>query len=269
MQPSRVLGALVAISSACLAGPALAADPPAAEAPVVPPPAALTPPEAAPPPPPPPAEAPPTPPPVAAPQAAPAAPNGAPDGAAPAAGKGMPRVHIEADRENVRLMRIDAIYSGLDGEGIMVHPVCKAPCDEVVDAREGHTYFLAGPGMIPSRGFRLKNTTGDVTARVDGGSATARNTGWLLAGFGGAALVGGAILLPMGLAGNPVLGSDGNVAQDDRTAMTTGGAIALGAGAALVATGVVMIVTSKTSLELVRGKDRSAGVRLENGRIVF
>ncbi|UQA62852.1 hypothetical protein [Polyangium aurulentum] len=269
MQPSRVLGAIVAVSSACIAGSALAADPPAAPAPVVPPPAAMTPPEAAPPPPPPPAEAPPTPPPTQATEAAPAPPPPAPNGAAAASGKGMPRVHIEADRNDVRLMRIDAIYSGLDGEGIMVRPVCNAPCDEVVDARKGHTYFLAGPGMIPSRGFRLKNSSGDVTARVDGGSTTARNVGFVLAGFGGAALVGGAIMLPMGLAGNPVLSSDGGVAQDDRQTMVTAGGIALGAGAALVVTGVVMIATSKTQLELVPGKDRATGIRLEAGRIVF
>ena len=266
MQLSRVLGAIVAVSSLGLAGSAKAEGPPTTQqAPAVPPPAAMTPPEAAPPPPPPPAEAPPTPPAAGAPEAAPAAPNGA----APGAGKGMPRVHIEADRENVRLMRIDAVYSGLDGEGIMVRSVCKAPCDEVVDARKGHTYFLAGPGMIPSRGFRLKNTTGEVTARVDGGSTTARNVGWVLAGFGGAAVIGGAIMLPMGLGGNPILSAEGGVAQDDRKAMATAGGIALGAGAALVVTGVVMIATSKTRLELVPGSDRSAGVRLENGRIVF
>jgi hypothetical protein len=183
---------------------------------------------------------------------------------------GAPRLHIEADRPGVRLLRIDqAISNGL-GEAILVRTVCVAPCDQVVDGRRGQTFFLGAEGMVPSRGFALARIGGDVTARVDGGSMAARQVGYLFAAFGGTGVIGGSIMLGVGYsAGGKSFSSEGKVQEGTSAALTTGGLVTLCVGAAVLATGITLVLTSKTSLSLVQAGSKSAGVKLEMGRLVF
>lgn len=185
-------------------------------------------------------------------------------------GKGTPRIHIEADRPGVKLLRISGVVSDRAGEGIFVRTACEAPCDRIVDGRKDQVFFFGADGMVPSRGFLLSNVGGDVVAHVDGGSFLGRQLGFLFSGFGGAAVVGGAIMLGIGYsADGATLSSEGKVTQGENKSLTTGGFITLGVGAAMVATGITLVLLNKTEIKLVQATPKSAGVRLQMGRIVF
>lgn len=225
-----------------------------------------------------PAEAPPpeTPPaettPAEAPPATPAA-EKPPEPAAPAKArskKGLPRLHIEANRPGVRLLQINHVMSDEMGEGILVNDVCTAPCDKIINAKRGQTFFFGADGMVPSRGFKLSGVEGDVVARVDGGSLVARQVGYLVGGFGGVAVIGGITMLGVGYGtGTAHLSSEGKVVEGPNPNLTTGGFIVLGAGAAMVTTAIILVVTAKTKFTLVRGEDKSALVTWEMGAIRF
>lgn len=183
--------------------------------------------------------------------------------------KGAPRLHIEADRPGVKLLRIERTIADEMGEGNLVRTACDAPCDRVVDGRKKQTFFLAAEGMVPSRGFQLSSLDGDVDLRLRGGSFVARQLGYLFGGFGGVGLLGGAVMLGFGYAGGGTISGDGKVQAGENTNLQTVGWVTLGAGAALAVTGVVLVLTSKTSVEIVQGNAKTAGVRLEMGRISF
>ncbi|MDI1477356.1 hypothetical protein [Polyangium sp. y55x31] len=190
--------------------------------------------------------------------------------AAEAPGKGTPRIHIEADRPGVKLLRISGVVSDRAGEGIFVRTACEAPCDRIVDGRKDQVFFFGADGMVPSRGFLLSNVGGDVVAHVDGGSFLGRQLGFLFGGFGGAAVLGGAIMLGIGYsADGATLNSEGKVTQGENKSLTTGGFVTLGVGAAMVATGITLVLLNKTEIKLVQATPKSAGVRLQMGRIVF
>ncbi len=190
--------------------------------------------------------------------------------AAPPSSKGMPRLHIEADRPGVRLLRIERAMSDDMGEGILVRNVCTAPCDQVIDAKKGQTFFFGADGMVPSRGFKLSRLEGNLVARVDGGSLVGRQLGYLFGGFGGAAMIGGAAMLAAGYGGSGTrLNAEGKVEEGANSNLTTGGAITLGVGTALVVTAVVLVVTAKTKITLLQDENKSARVTLEMGTLRF
>jgi len=257
MRSSRIGSVVLVLAIAALAPEAFAetAPPPPEEPPSSPPPAEQAP--AAPPAPAPPPVPPPPPPP------APAAPSARSQ-------RGAPRVHIEANQPGVRLLRIERVISNEAGEGMLVRTACDAPCDKIVDGRRGQTFFLGASGMVPSRGFKLAGIEGDVVARVSGGNFAARQVGFLLGGFGGAAMIGGAIMLGFGYgATGTTLSADGKVVEGENTGLTTGGFVALGVGTAMVATAIILVATNRTSVELVPASARSAGLRLEMGALRF
>lgn len=189
---------------------------------------------------------------------------------APEPRKGKPRLHIEADRPGVRLMKITRAMSDEMGEGILVKTVCTAPCDQIINAPKRQTYFFGADGMVPSRGFRLSPLEGDITARIHGGSIVARQMGFLFGGFGGAALLGGATMLGVGYAHNGThLSNEGKVVEGPNPNLTTGGFIVLGVGAAMVTTAIVLVVTAKTRVTLIQGSPQSAGLTFEHGAFRF
>lgn len=185
-------------------------------------------------------------------------------------GKGTPRIHIEADRPGVKLLRITGVVSDRAGEGIFVRTACDAPCDRIVDGRKDQAFFFGADGMVPSRSFLLSNVGGDVVAHVDGGSFMARQIGFLFGGFGGAAMLGGGIMAAIGYsADGATLSGEGKVTQGENKSLTTGGLVVLGVGAAMVATGITLVLTNKTEIKLVQATPKSAGVRISGGRILF
>jgi hypothetical protein len=184
--------------------------------------------------------------------------------------KGLPRLRINADRPGVRLIRIERVMSDDMGEGILVKTICTAPCNQVIDARKRQTFFFGADGMVPSRGFKLARLDGDIVANVHGGSLVARRLSFLLGGFGGAAVLGGATMLGVGYTNSGThLSSQGKVVEGSNTNLTTGGFIVLGAGAALVTTAIVLLATARTRITLVHADDKSARVTFEMGAFRF
>ncbi len=184
--------------------------------------------------------------------------------------KGLPRLHIEANRFSVRLLRIERVMSDDAGEGILAKTICTAPCDQVIDGRRRQTFFFGAEGMVPSRGFRMATLRGNIVARVDGGSIVARQTGFLLGGFGGAAMLGGATMLGVGYGLDGThLSAEGKIVEGPNPNLTTGGFITLGVGTALVTTAVILVLTAKTKITLFQADDSTARVSLEMGRLRF
>jgi hypothetical protein len=213
------------------------------------------------------AEVPPTPEPAAPEPAAPE-PAASAEPAEPAPAPGAPHVHIEANWPNVEIVRIE---SGVPvttdrgtTSGIVVHPVCKAPCGEVVDGRDGAQFYFAAPGMVSSKTFGLADKSGDITARIKGGSEGRRYGGLAMTIAGGASTLTGGIFL---VAGGAMSADPTEAAKGQR--MVTVGAVTLGVGATLLVPGIVLLTTNRTSFELVPATPKRTGVRLEGGRIVF
>lgn len=193
----------------------------------------------------------------------------APPPAQAPAEKGLPHVRIEADRPGVRLLRIDRVMSDEMGEGMLVSTVCTAPCDQVIDGRKRQTFFFGAEGMVPSRGFRLARLNGHIVAHVQGGSIVARQLGFLFGGFGGAAAIGGATMLGVGYSQDTHISNEGKIAEGPNPTLTTGGAITLGIGAAMVTTAVILVLTAKTKISLVQADNQSARITFENGVLRF
>lgn len=184
--------------------------------------------------------------------------------------KGLPRLRIEADRPGVRLMRIDRVMSDEMGEGMLVKSVCAAPCDQVIDGRKRQTFFFGADGMVPSRGFRLSRLDGDIVAHVHGGSIVARQVGFLFGAFGGAAMLGGATMLGVGYTKSEShLSNEGKVVEGPNPTLTTGGFIVLGAGAAMITTAIVLVLTAKTKIMLTHAGNHSPRVAFEGGVLRF
>ncbi|UQA55119.1 hypothetical protein [Polyangium aurulentum] len=196
------------------------------------------------------------------------APAAAAEPPSPAPAPGAPRVHIEANRPNVEIVRVEPGVPVMSDRGpvtgTVVHPVCKAPCGEVVDGRDGAQFYFAAPGMVSSRTFGLADKSGDVTARIKGGSAARRYGGLAMTIGGGASTLTGGVFL---IAGSAMTGDPAEAAKGER--LMTAGGIVLGVGAALLVPGIVLLTTNRTSFELVPATPTSTGVRFEGGRIVF
>jgi len=167
-------------------------------------------------------------------------------------------------------MKIERAMSDEMGEGILVRTVCTAPCDKIIPAKKRQTFFFGADGMVPSRGFQLAPLEGDITARIHGGSLVARQIGFLLGGFGGAAVIGGVSMLGVGYARSGThLSNEGKIVEGPNTNLTTGGFIVLGVGAAMVTTAIVLVATAKTKITLVRGSEKSAGLTFDQGAFRF
>ncbi len=57
------------------------------------------------------------------------------------------------------------------GVDLLGHRVlCQAPCDKIIDARNGRSFYLSGPGIVESEVFRLDNQSGGIRLDVSPGS---------------------------------------------------------------------------------------------------
>jgi hypothetical protein len=194
----------------------------------------------------------------------------APAPTAPIPQKGLPRLHIDADRPGVRLLKISRVMSDNEGEGMLVKTICTAPCDQVIDARKRQTIFFGAEGMVPSRGFKLAPLEGDIVAHVHGGNIVARQLGFLLGAVGGVAMLGGATMLGVGYSQNSAhLSNEGKIVQGPNPTLTTGGLITLGVGTAMVTTAIILVLTAKTHITLVHADDKSARITFDHGVFRF
>ncbi len=181
--------------------------------------------------------------------------------------QGAPRMSIRATYPDVELMKVEStiavVSSRGSATGVVTRGVCAAPCDEIIDGRDGTQFFFAAPGMVPSQPFKLTNYDGDVEARVRGGSVWRRWGGIMLTGLGGVAVLSGALFAIMPLP-----------SFDPKTGRSVDGSripgiIGFVAGAGAMAGGIYMWTTSATTFEITPRTAKSAGVRIENGALLF
>ena len=174
--------------------------------------------------------------------------------------RGMPRVHIEGNYEDIEIKRVDAMISVVSSRGsatgMVSHSVCTSPCDEIIDGRHGDKFFFMAPGMVGSSGFSLANQKGNIVAKVHGGSFGQR--------------LGSFVLLSVGIVG-ALTGVTFLALSDTRlgTDYTTTGGVMLGVGAVAITGGVLLFLNSSTTFELVPATKKDAGIRFEGGRLLF
>ena len=156
-----------------------------------------------------------------------------------AAASTSPRVHIEVERGPAAVVLVAREAQKAEVRGLRRVPVdhsvaCAAPCDAPIDVASATGFFVAGRDVLPSPTFDLP-ATGDVTVRVRAGRRSSFLAGWVMAGVGAPALVGGAAAMTL--------------ADDDRGRLRVGAAVA-GVGAAFVLTGAILVATGRTRVRV-------------------
>lgn len=171
--------------------------------------------------------------------------------------EGSPRVHIWTDAPGLALHEVtreaSSDWSGRDRTyGPASRAVCAAPCDAIIDARRGQSFFFTGPGLRPSSRFQLKDHSGDVFVDVKPGSSTAHTWGSVMAAVGGAGLGLGALFVGMG--------THGSLAYDSATGMNElvpdrglqiGGGVGIGVGLGVLAGGIVLMMKNATAYSFI------------------
>jgi hypothetical protein len=169
------------------------------------------------------------------------------------AGEGSPRVHIRTDAPGLALHEVTREVSsewrgGDHTYGPTSRPVCTAPCDEIVDAHGGQSFFFSGPGLRPSPRFQLKGQSGDVFIDVKPGSSAAYTLGSVMAAVGGASVGLGALLVGMGTHGS--LTYDSAMGMNELTpdrGLQIGGGVGIGVGLGVLAGGIALMFKNATT----------------------
>jgi hypothetical protein len=180
----------------------------------------------------------------------------------PAPELGAPEVHVDADSAEVILFRsasaeewrsLGPAYRNL---GV---PVCRAPCDQVVDGRAGQLFFFAGKGIRTSEPFSLQGREGRVRFDVQTGPSSLRGAGVGLTALGAVAAGVGIVLATFGVT---YAANDPSISPPPNWTLISGG-IAGGSGLAMLTAGLVMIGSS--SPRAVVTDARAAPLRIEPG----
>jgi hypothetical protein len=122
--------------------------------------------------------------------------------------------------------------------------ICRAPCDQPVDSNG--TYSIRGNGIVPSAPFSLPRGAVRVNAQV--GHVGPRIGGLMLTALGGGTLVGGTTLLGISALFSS-LSTDSSLGNTTKSYNIAGG-VMLGIGAAALAGGIVLLVKSRTRVQI-------------------
>lgn len=145
---------------------------------------------------------------------------------------------VPTDGRQLELFRVDP-QAGNEAvgqiDGIPFVRVCKSPCSEPIDAREGDEFFVAGPDLMPSRRFYLDEYDDELRLDVRPGPKPIR-----FAGFG--LTVAGALLIPAGILMS--------VAAPWGKAGDAAGYASIGVGGASIVGGIVLLLRGRTKVEL-------------------
>ena len=180
---------------------------------------------------------------------------------------GAPRLHIELTRPaDVKLYEVTGEFSGFNyrgfSSGTTSRSVCVAPCDQVIDGRQGQSFFFNGDGVVKSRDFSLSDYGGDVVARVRPGSSGLRVGGIVVMSLGGGGLATGAFLLLTAKNGIHQKYDDMNQPLPLSQPNYVPAAALLISGALVVAGGLAMLLLSRTQ---VRWSQRTAAAKRRLG----
>ena len=167
-----------------------------------------------------------------------------------------PRLHIEPSRDvTVDLFEITAeiVAHGANTtvRGIAYRPVCKSPCDAVIDAGNGQSFFFGGDGVTTSRRFTLLDQGNDVVAHVKPGRRGLRFGGLAMLSIGAAGILTGGVLFAF--AGRKPLTRYDDMGQPIEAEFKpnyTPATALLVTGAALLIGGIVMYVMGRTTFKL-------------------
>lgn len=168
-----------------------------------------------------------------------------PAGEEPAQGRGVVKVHIESKKPVKLIEHMGTSVAAGGGYVIAIEQLrvaCASPCDKVVDGSRGQEFAIVGDGVPVSKPFTLNERDRATQVDVDPGSNGLQIGGSYMAIFGGTGVLGGALLLPLGFAlSRP---------DSDMSGMKIAGGVMLGTGTALLAGGIVMIVSGKTHVDV-------------------
>ena len=165
----------------------------------------------------------------------------------PVAGPGRPHMHIETTRP-VRLFEVSGqVFNagprwGHYPQAQQARPVCRAPCDRVIDGSAGQSFYFGGEGITPSRRFTLDEHDGPLLARVKPGRAGVLVGGVLFTSLSIAPLLTGTLFLSLSQHRAPD-GSHGT--RDAGIALSV-------VGASTLITGILMIALGRTRVEIYR-----------------
>ncbi len=163
------------------------------------------------------------------------------------AAPGRPRVHIDIEGRGSADVRMYEVQSRpdtarLDGARTATDvEVCAAPCDQIVDGREGQQFAIGGRGISRSLTFSIIDAPAELNVTVRPGRRGLMIAGWILASVGAAAVIGGATTLTL---------------ADDDDDKRKGGGFAFLAGLPLVAGGGVMVAFGRTRVRLGERAER-------------
>lgn len=194
----------------------------------------------------------------------------------PAGARGVPIVTVESDWENAELSRIDGeigpgVYTNNQmSQAVVSKYICRAPCNKAIDGREGHRFFITAPGMFPSPHFRLEGYDGNITARIHGTSYGRFIGGVVAIGAGSVFTLGGGMFFGMSFLNasekpSPENPNPERAAADVRNAGLIFGAI----GIAGIVTGIALLSSGTTRVELIKSSPEHTGLVLDNGVLRF
>jgi hypothetical protein len=146
------------------------------------------------------------------------------------------RLHVEADAPAVTLEEVTA-----GGRWMRARPICRAPCDQFVDAHgQSGLFVLAGEGIVPSSPFHLTGHGRDVALDVAVARSARRAGGFAMAFIGAAGVVAGLSMIALGAIPTT---SDGGQSPG----LVAAGGVAGGVGLGLLVGGIVLVVKTRTT----------------------
>ncbi len=168
-------------------------------------------------------------------------------------GPGVVKVHIDSPDSGTELRgygvnKLEPLPDGrLRSVGVSTI-LCRAPCDEYVDARVGQPLYVVSPDMPSSSLFQLFDQEGEVELTVDPGNAALLTTGTIAEILGTLGAIGGLVtLITGGVIGIDAKGTD----KTDANEVLLIGGVMFGSSAAVLGAGIAMDLSGQTDIEIV------------------
>jgi hypothetical protein len=156
---------------------------------------------------------------------------------------GVVQLHVDANAPDIHIRRRDPIRH-------VEEDLCAAPCDTVLDGRDGRPFQFTGDASS-AEPFTLNGYRGNVTARVTVHPAM-RYGGGALVGIGAGAVLTGALVMLLGVMthGSRKVAVLGGAEPSGAEPFLIGGGVTGGAGVLALVGGITLLVQGKASYDL-------------------